>query len=354
LNSSREASAAALAGNPRSVGLPRPVGAATSAGSPGRRAGDLGVPPAPRPRPRAPLRADSAKSGFLDDRWILAALFALPLGVCVRGFTYYSAPLSERLRNPLHVWLKPGGPLGLAFGLAGFAMFVFMWLYPLRKKIRWLAWTGKLGSWLRIHILAGLWIPLVVAVHAAWRFEGVIGLGYYAMLIVCLSGVVGRYLYVRIPHSHSGLELSIEEVAAERTMLISRIANALGVDTAEVRKLLALEPPPEDKLSWSQTLVKLFKDDRTRARALKRLRREWCHAGPGRRNVDPHTLRQVLSLARREMALQQQARMLEATRLVFGYWHVAHRPVAVTALVAVMVHVIVAVMIGGVAGSHVN
>jgi hypothetical protein len=54
------------------------------------------------------------------------------------------------------------------------------------------------------------------------------------------------------------------------------------------------------------------------------------------------------------MALQQQARMLEATRLVFGYWHVAHRPVAVTALVAVMVHVIVAVMIGGVAGSHVH
>ena len=318
-----------------------------------RRAGGPAPPPAsPRPRIPAATKADSAKAGFLDDRWILAALFALPLGVCVRGFGYYSAPLAERLRSPLHPWLKPSGPLGLAFGLAGFAMFVFMWLYPLRKKIRGLAWTGKLGSWLRIHILAGLWIPLVIAVHAAWRLGGVIGLGYWAMLIVTMSGVVGRYLYVRIPHSHSGLELSLGEVAAERTALISRIALALGVDTAEVRKLLALEPPSEAKLSWIQTIAKLFGDDQARAQALKRLRREWGHADPGRRPIDPHTLRQVLSLARREMALQQQVRMLEATRLVFGYWQLAHRPIAVTALLAVLVHVIVAVTIGSVAAGR--
>lgn len=306
----------------------------------------------PRPRIPAATQPDSATAGFLDDRWILAALFALPLGVCVRGFAYYSAPLAERLGNPLHPWLEPSGPLGLTFGLAGFAMFVLMWLYPLRKKLRGLAWTGKLGGWLRVHILAGLWIPLVIAVHAAWRFEGLSGLGYWALLIVCLSGVVGRYLYVRIPHSDSGRELSLEEVAAERTTLISRIALALRVDTAQVRKLVALEPQPEATLSWFQTLVKLFKDDRVRARAVERLRLQWCHSGPGRRPIDPRRLSQVLSLARRAMALQQQVRMLEATRLVFGYWLVAHRPIAVTALVAVMVHVIVAVTIGGVASGH--
>jgi hypothetical protein len=40
--------------------------------------------------------------------------------------------------------------------------------------------------------------------------------------------------------------------------------------------------------------------------------------------------------------------MLEATRRVFGYWHVAHRPFAVTALLAVLIHVVVAMTIGGV------
>jgi hypothetical protein len=332
------------------IEVPVPRGLAVPSSTVVRRSDHM----SPAPRRPGPNADGPARTSLLDDRWILAGLFALPLGVCARGLGYYSAPIAERLRDPLHPWLKPGGTLGLTFGVMGFLMFVFMWLYPLRKKIRWLAWTGKLGSWLRIHILAGLWIPLVVAVHAAWRFEGVIGLGYWAMVIVSLSGVIGRYLYVRIPHSHSGLELSLEEVAAERATLISRISVALGVDASEVESMLAIEPASDAKLSWLQTVLKLFRDDHARGQALKRLRREWCHTGPGRRHVDPRTLKKVLKLARRELALQQQVRMLEATRLVFGYWHVAHRPVAVTALVAVTVHVIVAVMIGGVAGSHMH
>ena len=46
------------------------------------------------------------------------------------------------------------------------------------------------------------------------------------------------------------------------------------------------------------------------------------------------------------MALTQQARMLEATRGIFRFWHVAHRPFAIAALVAVMVHVGVVVAMG--------
>ena len=41
--------------------------------------------------------------------------------------------------------------------------------------------------------------------------------------------------------------------------------------------------------------------------------------------------------------------MLEATRRVFAFWHVAHRPVAITALLALLIHVTVAVAVGGVA-----
>jgi hypothetical protein len=148
--------------------------------------------------------------------------------------------------------------------------------------------------------------------------------------------------------------LSLEDVAAERATLISRISVALGVEASEVERMLAIEPASDAKLGWFQTMVKLSKDDHARGQAIKRFRREWFQTGPGRRNVDPRTLKKVLKLARRELALQQQVRMLEATRLVFGYWHVAHRPVAVTALVAVTVHVIVAVMIGGVAASHMH
>jgi hypothetical protein len=236
------------------------------------------------------------------------------------------------------------------FGAAGFAMFVFLWLYPLRKRFRWLAWTGQLGKWLNVHILAGLWIPLVVAVHAAWRFDGLIGLGYWAMVIVVLSGFIGRYLYVRIPRDRTGLELSLEEVSAERRALLSRIGANLGLDVAEVEKALEVDPKPYEGLTMMQSLVRMVKDDATRSQAMRKLHRQWRAGRPGMRPIERKTFQATMELAKREMKLSQQMRMLDATRHVFGFWHVAHRPVAITALLAIVIHVIVAFTVGGIGG----
>ena len=40
--------------------------------------------------------------------------------------------------------------------------------------------------------------------------------------------------------------------------------------------------------------------------------------------------------------------MLFRSRRVFAWWHVAHRPFALTALLAVVIHVVVALWVGGV------
>ena len=46
------------------------------------------------------------------------------------------------------------------------------------------------------------------------------------------------------------------------------------------------------------------------------------------------------------MGLGQQIRMLDATQRLFRYWHIAHRPFAITALVAVLLHVVSAIVLG--------
>jgi len=93
-------------------------------------------------------------------------------------------------------------------------------------------------------------------------------------------------------------------------------------------------------------LQRMLLDDFTRWRTLRRLRREWTRPPAGIKPLDRRSLDEALELARRELALAQQVRMLDAGRRVFGYWHVAHRPVAITALLAVLVHVAVAVATG--------
>jgi hypothetical protein len=273
---------------------------------------------------------------------------SIPLALTVWGWSYYVAPLGVRLRHPLHALLKPSGVIGLGLGVAALALFLFMWLYPLRKSVKALAWTGTVGNWMRVHIVAGLSVPLIAAAHAGWRFEGLIGLGYLSMFVVSLSGIVGRYLYVHIPRSRNGLEMSMEEVTNERRALITTIAAATGLVPADVERRLAVDPRPYEGLDPLRTIVRMFQDDARRARTIRELKADLARPRSGRGALDRQQLRETLRLARRELALAQQVRMLDATRRVFGYWHVAHRPFAITALLAVIVHVVVAIAIGGV------
>lgn len=314
--------------------------------TPAARVRQSAVPPIPRPVP-ARGRPESRRSsgsqvqsppGF--NRPLLVLLAGLGL-VAAAGLPYYLRPLAERVRSPLHAWFRPSGYIGQTAGIVALAVFLVLWLYPLRKKYRWLGFTGAVGRWLDVHITAALCLPLLLAIHANWRFEGLIGLGFIAILVVCLSGVVGRYLYTRIPRSRSGLELSIEEVAARRRELLDRVAEVTGVESGEIERMIRIDPAPYDGRGIFATLWRMWRDDRARRAVERELRRRWSGGG-----LDRSALRRAVAMAGREIALTQQARMLSATHRIFRYWHVAHRPFAVTALLAVAIHVAVVVAVG--------
>jgi hypothetical protein len=270
----------------------------------------------------------------------VVALLALALLALTLVFLpYYVAPLSARVRSAWHPWLRPSGYLGQTAGIIAFLIFTFLWLYPLRKKVRWLAFTGAVGRWLDVHVATALLLPLIVGLHAGWRFEGLIGLGYASMLVVCASGVVGRYLYARIPRSKSGVELDRAEVSQQRRALLTEIAVATKLAPDEVERRLATPSSARDTDGILRTIAALVRDDVARLQAVRRFRREIT-------GLDATAIRRVSRLASREAALSQQARMLSATHRVFRFWHVAHRPFAVTALIAVVVHVVIVVAFG--------
>ncbi|HEX4600649.1 MAG TPA: hypothetical protein VH116_04580 [Gemmatimonadales bacterium] len=268
------------------------------------------------------------------------------VAINVVGAPYYLLPIAGRVRSPWHPWLKPSGYIGQSAGLLALVIFLYLWLYPLRKKFRWLAFTGTVARWLDVHVLVALALPLLVAIHAAWRFEGLIGLGFWSMMIVWFSGIAGRYIYARIPRSKAGVELTIEEIAARRQALLAQIAAGSGLDANLIETTLAAGQGSAGRRGIFGTLWRMVADDLARRRAARALRRLWKARGLRRRTHDRAMLAAMLRLARREMALAQQARMLDATHDVFRYWHVLHRPVAIAALIAVLIHVAVVVALG--------
>jgi len=281
----------------------------------------------------------------------VAAKVALVLGAVfvalnLFGMRYYLLPRAEQVRDPLHPWLRPSGYVGQTAGVLALLIFLFLWLYPLRKKFRWLAFTGAISKWLDVHALAALGLPLLVAAHATWQFGGVIGLGFWSMMVVWLSGIVGRYIYARIPRSQAGVELTIDEIGAQRQALLDEIASRSGLEVGEVEALLAPDPAPTRGLGLWQTLRRMVADDFGRRRAAAALRRRIKSRQPMKRRDDVAAVKEIVRIANREMALVQQSRMLDATQNILRFWHVAHRPLAVTALVAVIIHVAVVVSLG--------
>lgn len=273
----------------------------------------------------------------------LAVLPAAALaGITVVGSAYYLLPMAQRVRHAWHPWLRPSGYIGQSVGILAFVLLLFLWLYPLRKQARWLAWTGSVAAWLNVHIAAGLLVPLAAAVHAAWHFGGLIGLGYGALCIVALSGIAGRYLYVRIPRRKDGLELSRDEITARRRELVTELSVLTRLPPAEIESTLA--PQSAAASGVFATIAMMVRDDFARRAAARRLVARVRTTGAT--DVPRETVRDVLALARREMAMAQQIRLLEGTYRIFRFWHAAHKPVAISAIVAVAIHVAVVIAVG--------
>ena len=279
---------------------------------------------------------------------IVLALFGTLLAANLVGLPYFLLAPVERVRSPLHPWFRPSGVIGQSAGFVAFALFLFLWLYPLRKRYRRLAFTGSVASWLKVHVIAGLAIPLLAALHAAWHFSGLIGLGYGAMMVAWLSGIVGRYIYSRIPRSKSGIELTRDEVEAQRQAVLQQIVDATGVDAELLEHILlaGTSPTISSDLHPLKAIGVMIANDARRWRALRQLRWDWHGTSASERAVEHEMLTTMRLLMRREIALTQQARMLDATHRLFRYWHVAHKPMAVSALVAVVLHVGTAIALG--------
>lgn len=289
----------------------------------------------------APGRQSRAPRSASPGRVILIPTLVL-VAVAVCGAPYYLASSAEKLRHPLHAWFRASGYVGQSAGILTFAGFLFMWLFPMRKRARHATWAGPVPKWLNVHIGVGLMLPLIGAIHAGFRVGGVIGLGYIAMLIVCASGIVGRYLYVRIPRSRSGVELGLGEVAAQQRALIGELSEASGISVFELQEILQVRSTPARVGMWA-AFVQMAGDDLARGRAIRRLRARMRTSGG---HVDAGRLHNVMALARRQMSLAQQARLLNVTQSIFRHWHAAHLPVAITAVIAVTIHVVVVIAMG--------
>src|SRR3989441_857313 len=164
-------------------------------------------------------REDAEKGHRLRLRlaWLLAA--AAVLVIAGYGFDYYSLGAAQRPFSPKHEILRPSGTIGIKLGMLGVLMFFLIYLFPLRKKWGWLSRQGNSRHWLDFHVVLGATVPIIIAFHSSFKFGNIAGMAFWSMLVVTVSGFIGRYLYSQIPRGLNAAELSMKEIQEKEETL---------------------------------------------------------------------------------------------------------------------------------------
>jgi len=305
---------------------------------PPRTAGFTGAAPVlePIPRPRRGLFGRNSVPALMSLVWLVIAA-----GTLLWGIDYYMTPLADRPYSDLHEALKPSGIVGLGYGVVGAVlMFVGVAPYSLRKRIRFLAQLGQLKHWLTFHIFLCTLGPYLVLLHTSFKIGGLVSIGFWGMMTITLSGLFGRYVYVRIPKAINGHFLSLQAVEQEQQQLLETIALRSGLAQPDINEFERVARRRTVNVFLVALVLSLWYDltAGSHRRKIQRLL--------ARKGVPPKTRAGVAQLFLEEIQLQQRIALRKPFLQIFKFWHLFHIPLSIVVVLVILLHIGVAVAVG--------
>lgn len=244
---------------------------------------------------------------------------------------------------------EAGDDVGYWIGVAGGVMMVLLFSYPLRKRFRFTQRWGKAKWWFLVHMLLGVGGPILILVHSTFQVRSLnASAAFYSMIIVALSGVVGRFIYSRVNRGLHGEQSDFRE-----------LQQRAGLHQREAHSRLAFAPAVEQRLKafgeremtarpdFLACLRRVFwlpiKQWWTFQICVKELR-EPLNRLAARGGWDEKSLakRQKLArkLVRRYLNAAVRVAQFTAYERLFSLWHVAHIPFVYLLVISSIVHVV--------------
>ena len=257
------------------------------------------------------------------------------------GFSYYNTSLEERFFQPDHNVLKPSGAIGHGLGIIGSLLIITgVFLYMARKRNRSLMRLGVLKHWLEFHIFLCTIGPVMILFHTAFKFGGLVAISFWSMVAVFLSGIIGRFIYIQIPRTIEGRELSLNEVK-EMKSDVGEILNLSYNLDEESYDLIVESTKKRVDLYHENVFLKYFRKYREDNRTIHKVK-----SILKKNHLPKDHYNQILNMVKNEISLNRRIDRLVTMQNLFKYWHVAHLPFALVMLVIMIIHVIVTVVFG--------
>jgi hypothetical protein len=238
---------------------------------------------------------------------------------------------------------------GYWLGVAGGVMMLLLFAYPLRKHARFMQRLGPLKYWFVVHMVFGIAGPLLILVHSTYKIGSMnAAIALTCMIVVALSGIVGRFLYRHIHRGFLGEKISLRELQLEagfeQDAVKSRFYFAPDVEI----RLLAFEAATlEGGTSLPAHLRRVFVLPVQQRLVYLRCRREVDmtldrvarHRGWPRKDLE-NRKRRARRLVRDYLSAVVNVAQFAAYDRLFSLWHVLHIPFVYVLVVSAIAHVV--------------
>ncbi len=272
---------------------------------------------------------------------MIAIGFAVLIWLIYIGYSYYGTSVEERPFHDDHTMLKPSGPLGHGLGILGTLLILIgVFSYIGRKKNKFLPKVGALKYWLEFHIFLCSVGPLLILFHTAFKFGGIVSISFWSMVAVVLSGVIGRFIYIQIPRTIQGRELSRTEIRDMKENQSKELAEKYGLNESLFNRLMNATRK-EFAFPDSGFLERIRERSKYNKEIKDEVKQIMTEAGLTGRDK-----KGVMKLVNNEMKLNARISRLQTMQTLFKYWHVAHLPFALIMLVIMVIHVAITIAFG--------
>ena len=239
--------------------------------------------------------------------------------------------------------------VGYWLGVAGGTMILLLFTYPLRKHFKFMQNLGRVKWWFWVHMGLGVGGPVLILLHSTFQVRSLnSGVALYSMLIVALSGLVGRFIYARVNRglhgTHSNLRDLDQRARLTQGEARSRLSFAPAVE-AQLKAFADGEISPRPGLSsclrrafWLP--VKQLLTQRSCAAALREPLRQLRIKNGWDRRVAARHERLARKLIRRYLTAVVRVAQYSAYERLFSLWHVAHIPFVYLMVISAIVHVV--------------
>jgi hypothetical protein len=239
---------------------------------------------------------------------------------------------------------RGGSPIGLTFGIVGYAMMLYAGLLGARKQVP--TWRiGRAQTWMRGHLWLGLLSLLLILFHSGFAFRGPLTLALMLLFFIVIgSGILGAAIQHYVPSlmtSRVPLETIYEEIPHVRAQLREEADQLV----AAISQSALLEIERDDREHFREAYLNkvrpyLENPETPNAELADPLRSEETFEAL-RRLLSPQVHSALDDLENICAEEQQLSRQIRIYRWLHA-WLLVHVPLSIALLVLGAVHAVVA------------